>query len=175
MGQITDTDRARNEQSIRAAMDRLLKGELPPGGGRCDLKTLAAEAGVTRTGFYAKKGRDGTIRPGPYQHLADEFLRRLKALHEGGTVPDLRDAQIERLKAANARLKARLAAQDLVIEDMGSFKNRALSQIAAQQAEIQKLRSSITLAGSSGRLLAVPTDYWVATNADDAHSRVGED
>ncbi|WP_225812181.1 hypothetical protein [Streptomyces spinosus] len=45
----------RKEEAIRAAMDRLLRGELPPGG-RCNLKTLAAEAGVTRTGFYPKKG-----------------------------------------------------------------------------------------------------------------------
>ncbi|MGC5412030.1 hypothetical protein ACPXCX_51550, partial [Streptomyces sp. DT225] len=45
---------------------------LPPGG-KTDLKTLAAVAGVTRTGFYPKKNRDGTPRPGAYQHLAKEF------------------------------------------------------------------------------------------------------
>ncbi|MFD3658868.1 hypothetical protein [Streptomyces sp. NPDC058620] len=73
MGRISDTDRTRNEAAIRAAMDRLLRGELPPGG-RCDLKTLAAEAGVTRTGFYPKKDRNGSVREGPYQHLSDEFV-----------------------------------------------------------------------------------------------------
>ncbi|MGC0422765.1 hypothetical protein [Embleya sp. AB8] len=139
MGQITDTNRARNEQAIRAAMDRLLKGELPPGG-RCDLKTLAAEAGVTRTGFYAKKDRDGTIRPGPYQHLADEFSRRLKALHEGGRLTDPRDAQIERLRSANQGLRNRLAGQDTTIEELTDFKQRALSQLAAQHEEILRLR-----------------------------------
>lgn len=86
MGRISDTDRSRNEEAIRAAMDRLLRGELPPGG-RCDLKTLAAEAGVTRTGFYPKKDRDGSLRKGPYQHLGDEFVRRLAALREPGRFP----------------------------------------------------------------------------------------
>ncbi|WP_331000704.1 hypothetical protein [Streptomyces luteolifulvus] len=98
MARISDETRARNEQAIRPAMDRMLRGELPPGG-KCDLKTLAAEAGVTRTGFYPKKNRDGTERPGPYQHLAEEFERRLQALQDAGQVPDLRAAQIERLKA----------------------------------------------------------------------------
>ncbi|MFB8777954.1 hypothetical protein [Streptomyces broussonetiae] len=79
MARISDETRTRNEQAIRAAMDRMLRGELPPGG-KCDLKTLAAEAGVTRTGFYPKKNRDGTERPGPYQHLGEEFERRLRAL-----------------------------------------------------------------------------------------------
>ena len=35
---------------------------LPPGGTR-DLTTLAAEAGVTRTGFYPKKNRDAPRIP----------------------------------------------------------------------------------------------------------------
>ncbi|WP_306819810.1 hypothetical protein [Streptomyces sp. CA-210063] len=116
MGRISETDRTRNEEAIRAAMDRLLRGELPPGG-RCDLKTLAAEAGVTRTGFYPKKDRDGSVREGPYQHLGDEFVRRLVALREAGKMPDPRDAQIERLKAQNAELKERVADRDRTIED----------------------------------------------------------
>lgn len=57
MGRISDSYRARNENAIRAAMDRLMRGELPPGG-KCDLKTLARESGVTRTGFYPKKNRE---------------------------------------------------------------------------------------------------------------------
>lgn len=79
--------RGRNEEAIRAAMDRLLRGDLPPGR-KCDLKTLAQEAGVTRTGFYPKKNRDGTTRPGLYQHLAEEFGRRLQARHHAGEVFD---------------------------------------------------------------------------------------
>jgi hypothetical protein len=121
-------------------MDRLFRGELPPGG-RCDLKTLAAEAGVTRTGFYPKKDRDGSVREGPYQHLGDEFVRRLAALREAGVVPDPRDAQIERLKAQNVELKDRVADRDKTIEELTEFKKLALSRLAAQHEEITHLRS----------------------------------
>jgi hypothetical protein len=49
---ITAAQRIHNENRIRAAMDRLMRGEIPPGG-NCDIKTLALEAGVDRTAFYA--------------------------------------------------------------------------------------------------------------------------
>ncbi|MET7729446.1 hypothetical protein [Streptomyces mirabilis] len=45
-------------------------------------------AGINRTGFYSKKSPNGTVREGPYQHLAEGFVRRLKALHEAGALPD---------------------------------------------------------------------------------------
>ncbi|MFD7472172.1 hypothetical protein ACFV8Z_08215 [Streptomyces sp. NPDC059837] len=140
MGQISSTERRRDEETIRAAMDRLLRGELLHGG-RCDLKTLAAEAGINRTGFYPKKNRDGTVRAGPYQHLGDEFVRRLKALHNAGTLPDPRDAQIARLKAENDTLRDRIARQNTALENLTEFKIRALSRIAAQHEEITRLRS----------------------------------
>lgn len=44
-----------------------------PARGGCDLKTLAREAGVARTGFYARTDPQGNQRPGPYQHLAESF------------------------------------------------------------------------------------------------------
>jgi hypothetical protein len=134
MGRLTDKTRARNEQAIRAAMDRLLRGEIPPGG-RCDLKTLAAEAGVTRTGFYAKGDR-----PGPYQHLAEEFDRRLQHLREAGQRPDRRDAQITRMKAEIASLKKKLAERDAALDELTGFKTLAISRIAAQHEEIERLR-----------------------------------
>lgn len=98
-------------------------------------------AGVTRTGFYPKKDRDGSVREGPYQHLGDEFVRRLAALREAGEVPDPRDAQIERLKAQNAELKDRLVDRDETIEKLSAFKKLALSRLAAQHEEITHLRS----------------------------------
>ncbi|MFF8433594.1 hypothetical protein [Streptomyces bacillaris] len=156
MGRISDTDRSRNEEAIRAAMDRLLRGDLPPGG-RCDLKTLAAEAGVTRTGFYPKKGRDGSVREGPYQHLGDEFVRRLAALRDAGEMPDSRDAQIERLKARNAELKDRVAARDTVIEELTAFKKLVLSRLAAQQEEITRLRNPDP--APPARLIAVSRNH----------------
>jgi hypothetical protein len=56
---ITAAQRVHNENRIRATMDRLLRGEIPPGG-RCDVKTLAAEAGVDHTAFDDDR---------PYSHL----------------------------------------------------------------------------------------------------------
>ncbi|WP_037886358.1 hypothetical protein [Streptomyces sp. NRRL S-646] len=142
MGRISEETRARNEEAVRTAMERMLRGELPSGG-KCDLKTLAAEAGVPRTAFYARKGRDGGERPGPYQHLAEEFERRLEALREAGTIPDPRVAHIERLKNANADLQRRLNARDSEIEELKALKQLALSRIAAQQLEIQRLREQL--------------------------------
>ncbi|KOV36716.1 hypothetical protein [Streptomyces sp. H036] len=152
MARISDETRTRNEQAIRAAMDRLLRGELPPGG-KADLKTLAAEAGVTRTGFYPKKNRDGTTRPGPYQHLAEEFEQRLKTLRESGAVPDLRVAQIERLKVEVAELKARVARRDETITSLKEFQQTALSRLAAQYEEIRRLRAQ---AAAGDAVIALP-------------------
>ncbi|WP_217576289.1 hypothetical protein [Streptomyces sp. GbtcB7] len=140
MGRITDEERARNEQAIRAAMDRVLSGQLRPGR-RCDLKTLAQEAGVPRTGFYPRKTPDGSVRPGPYQHLAREFQRRVDAQQRAGTIADPRAAQIERLKRVIESLKMRLAAQEATIAELTEFKTLAIGRIAAQQAEIEHLRS----------------------------------
>jgi hypothetical protein len=151
MGRISDSDRARNEETIRAAMDRLLRGELPPGG-KCDLKTLALESGVTRTGFYPKKNRGGTTRPGPYQHLAEEFERRLVALQEAGEIVDPRAAQIERLKAQVAELKERVTKRDETLGELSAFKTLAISQITAQHAEITRLREQAAALGNVRRL-----------------------
>ncbi len=136
MGRLSDQDRERNEASIRAAMDRLLRGEIPPGG-KCDIKTLAAAAGVTRTGFYPKGDRRG-----PYQHLAEEFELRLSGCHAAGNIPDPRDAQIARLKDESTKLKARLAVSQSTAEELSGFKTLAISQLAAQHDEIQRLRRS---------------------------------
>jgi hypothetical protein len=137
VGRLTSAARARAEQDIQAAIDRLLRGEIPPGG-RCDIKTLAAAAGVTRTGFYPKDGK-----PGPYQHLADEFHHRLAALRGTGSSPDPRDAQIRRLKDSNDTLTRRLAEKDTQLAELTSFQRQALSQLTAQHDEIQQLRDHI--------------------------------
>jgi uncharacterized protein (DUF3084 family) len=120
-------------------MDRLLRGELSPGG-KLDLKTLAAKAGVTRTGFYPKKNRAGSERPGPYQHLAEEFERRLRALQAVGEVIDPREGQIGRLKAEVDELKKRVAKRDSELTELKDFQVKALSWLAAQHEEILRLR-----------------------------------
>jgi len=43
---ISADQRQQNEARIRTAMDRLLRGQIPPGG-KCDIKTLAREALLT--------------------------------------------------------------------------------------------------------------------------------
>ncbi|WP_438293141.1 hypothetical protein [Streptomyces sp. HUAS TT7] len=139
MGRVSEETRQANEAAIRVAMDRMLSGDLPEGG-KCDIKTLAALSGVVRTGFYPKRGRDGAPRPGPYQHLAEEFERRLAAVQASGTVPDPRVAQIERLKARNSELERRVKDQDAEITRLSEFRQLALSRIAAQHLEIERLR-----------------------------------
>ncbi|MFR9795344.1 hypothetical protein ACL02U_05450 [Streptomyces sp. MS06] len=148
MGRLTAETRARNEEAIRAAMDRLLAGAIPPGGG-CDLKTLAVEAGVTRTGFYPKGDR-----PGPYQHLAEEFERRVKDAQAAGIVTDPRAAQIERLKAQVAELKERAAERDADLAELTAFKTLAISRLAAQHEEIERLREQAAAVGNVSRLPA---------------------
>lgn len=152
MARLTEDDKASNEQAIRAAIDRLLRGDLPPGG-KCDLKTLAAVAGVARTGFYPKRNRDGSERPGPYQYLAREFERRLRELQEAGEVVDPRVAQIDRLKAEVAELKARVAKRDADLADLTEFKTLAVSRLAAQHDEILRLRQHTSGTGNVRQLL----------------------
>ncbi|MEN8649465.1 hypothetical protein ABCR94_02120 [Streptomyces sp. 21So2-11] len=153
MARLTSDAREHNEQAVRAAMDRLLAGDLPSGG-KCDLKTLAAQAGVSRTAFYPKKNRDGTTRPGPYQHLAEEFERRLTTLQDAGQITDPRAAQIERLKTQVAELKERLARRDEALTELTEFKTLAVSRLAAQHQEIERLREQAAGAGNVRRLPA---------------------
>jgi hypothetical protein len=136
---LTPEQRRRNEASIRAAMDRLLRGQLPPRGG-CDIKTLAREAGGARTNFYARTDSQGNQRPGQYQYLAEEFQRRLADLREAGIVSDPRELQITRLKDENVKLRERVWERDAQITELTEFKERALSQLAAQHKEILRLR-----------------------------------
>jgi hypothetical protein len=152
MPRLTEDEKARNEAAIRAAMERILGGNLPPGA-KTDIRTLAALAGVTRTGFYPKKNRDGATRPGAYQHLAEEFERRVRELRDAGQIIDPRDAQIERLKSENAELKKRVAARDTSIEDLTAFRTLAVSRLTAQHEEIERLRAQVA-AGTQVRALA---------------------
>jgi hypothetical protein len=99
---ISAEQRRHTEQRIRAAADALLRGELPPGR-KCDITTLARQAGISRAALYRT-----------YPHLKEEFEQRLAGLQAGGTTPDPRDAQITRLKTHNDELKQRLADRDAV-------------------------------------------------------------
>lgn len=150
MGRLSTRARDDNHTAVKTTMERLLRGEIPPGG-RCDIKTLATQAGVPRTGFYAKNGR-----PGPYQQLAQEFQRRLAALRQAGHIPDPRDAQITRLQQETTRLTQRIADQNATVADLTTARISALARIAAQHDEIQRLRSTAERAANVRTLPAPP-------------------
>ncbi len=137
---------ANNEAKIRAAMTRLLDGGLPPGG-KCDIKTLAGEAGVDRTAFYGTR---------PYAHLRTEFEQRLRELLDAGERPDPRDAQATRLKDEITRLKERLTRSDATISELAGFRDQALARLAAQHHEITRLRQEVRLATGVRRLPVPP-------------------
>jgi hypothetical protein len=142
---ISDEQRQQNEARIRATIDRLLAGDIPPGG-KCDVKTLAIAASVDRAAFYGTR---------PYAHLREEFEARLKARQQAGDLPDRRDAQIARLKDENAALRQRLADRDTAITTLNGFKDQALARLAAQHDEITRLRTHNKRAATV-RLLPAP-------------------
>ena len=133
---------ADNEAKIRAAMARILDGDIPPGG-KCDIKTLAGTAGVDRTAFYGTR---------PYAHLRTEFEQRLEQLRNAGEQHDPRDAQVARLKDEITRLKERLAQSDATTSELAGFRDQALARLAAQHHEITRLRREARMAASVRRL-----------------------
>jgi hypothetical protein len=135
---------ARLANRIRAAIDRLLRGDIPAGGG-CDVSTLARGAGVDRTAFYGAR---------PYAHLREEFETRLRAQREAGQIPDRHHAQITRLKHEIDMLQRRLAARDQTIATLTDFKTEALSRLAAQHEEITRLRAAVA---ASSNIRHLPT------------------
>jgi hypothetical protein len=139
--------RLQNETRIRAAIDRLLRGQIPPGG-KCDVKTLAREANVDRTAFYGSR---------PYAHLREEFEARLATIRETGDLPDPRDAQIHRLKAEVSTLAERLARRDTTIAELTGARAQALSRLAAQHEEITRLRRQAHETAKVRRLPARPS------------------
>jgi hypothetical protein len=130
----TAEQRRQAEQRIRAAAGALLRGDIPPDG-KCDITTLARQAGVSRAALYRT-----------YPHLKAEFEQRLTALRGSGTTPDPRDAQITRLKKENDGLRQRLASRDAALRDLEQFKALAISRLAAQHDEIIRLRRQATAA-----------------------------
>jgi len=140
---ISTAQRKTNENRIRAAIDRLLRGDVPSGG-RCDITTLAQEARVDRTAFYGNR---------PYAHLRIEFEQRLQNLEDAGARPDRRDAQIARLQNEIAALKERLTQSAATIDELTDFRTGALARLVAQHDEIARLRDS---AGAIGKVTRLP-------------------
>ncbi len=135
--------RQQNETRIRAAIDRILRGDIPPGG-KCDIKTLATAANVDRTAFYGSR---------PYAHLREEFEKRLEAMRAADDLPDPREAQINRLKNEVTTLRQRLARRDETITGLTDWRTETLSRLAAQHEEITRLRRT---AGHAARVRQLP-------------------
>jgi hypothetical protein len=133
---LSSQQRQQTEARIRAAADQLLRGDMPPGG-RCDIKTLARTAGVSRAALYRT-----------YPHLKDEFEQRLAQARAAGQVTDPRDAQITRLRQEVQDLRQRLAGRDAAVAELTEFKTLALSRLAAQHDELQRLQSQAARPGN---------------------------
>ncbi|WP_159014200.1 hypothetical protein [Streptomyces sp. NRRL WC-3725] len=84
--------RDQTERRVRAAIDRLLAGQIPPGGA-CDVKTPAREAGISRASLYRT-----------WSHLKGEFEKRRAAVWAAGQQPDQREVRIARLRDLNQPL-----------------------------------------------------------------------
>ena len=90
---ITAAQRTANENRIRAAMDRLLRGEIPPGG-RCDITTLQQagdqpdprDAQITRLKTEITGLKNGVVESTSTINQLTEFqtqaLARLAAQHD---------------------------------------------------------------------------------------------
>ena len=142
---ISNERRRDTEQRVRAAARAMLAGEIPAGR-KCDITTLARQAGISRATLYRS-----------YPHLKAEFEDQLAQRQASGCAPDPRDTQVLRLQDENARLKDRLAAHGSALALLGEFKILALSQLAAQHEEIKRLRAGHTAAArSSGTVLDLP-------------------
>ncbi len=139
---ISAPQRQATEQRIRQTIERLLRGEIPAGG-RCDVTTLARQAGVDRTAFYGTR---------PYAHLRNEFEQRLQASRRDGDHPDPRDAQIHRLKATIDTLQQRITRHEQTTCELTEFRQQALSRLAAQHEEITRLRAALERASNVRRL-----------------------
>ncbi|MEV6946600.1 hypothetical protein AB0N07_32430 [Streptomyces sp. NPDC051172] len=84
-------------------------------------------------------------------------------LRDTGVVPDPRAAQIERLKEQVSGLKERLAVRATQVDGLTDFRERALSQIAAQRVEIERLRD----------VLATPSNVRALPHSSGANAPYG--
>jgi chromosome segregation ATPase len=140
----TDTQRRDIEERLRCAARALLRGDLPPGG-KADITTFTQMAGISRTALYRS-----------YPHIKAEFGRQLAELRSAGQAPDPRDAQIHRLKHQITELKRRIDESETTLGELGQFKALALSRLAAQHEEIQRLRRAAEAATTRATVRQLP-------------------
>ncbi|MFD5326832.1 hypothetical protein [Streptomyces sp. NPDC127092] len=120
------------ERRIRAAIDRLLAGQIPPGGA-CDVKTLAREAGISRASLYRTWG-----------HLKDEFEKRRAAAWAAGRQPDPREGRIARRRDLNQRLTGKFVRTHTELTQLKERHRLLLSVLAAKDDELHRLRRELS-------------------------------
>ncbi|KOU33758.1 hypothetical protein [Streptomyces sp. WM6378] len=125
------------ERRIRAAIDRLLSGQIPLGGA-CDAKTLALEAGISRASLYRT-----------WTHLKDEFEQRRAAARAAGQQPDPKEARIARLRELNQRLTGKLARTTTEFTLLKEGHRLLLSVLAAKDDELERLRRELSTFAST--------------------------
>jgi hypothetical protein len=117
---ISAVQRIQNENRIRAAMDRLLRGELPPDGNG-DIKTRGREASTAPPSTASD----------PTRTCAPEFEQRLQQVRRDGHTPNPKTAQIERLMAEVDKRKP-LTQANTTIDQLTAFRTEASARLAAQ-------------------------------------------
>ncbi|MYS37177.1 hypothetical protein [Streptomyces sp. SID4920] len=132
------------ERRIRAAIDRLLAGQIPSGGA-CDVKTLAREAGISRASLYRTWG-----------YLKDEFEERRAAAWAAGRQPDPREARIARLRDLNQRLTGKLARTHTEFNELKENHRLLLSVLAAKDNELQRLRRELNTSSNTPATVSDP-------------------
>lgn len=78
----------------------------------------AGASGITYDGGLPSTGYDSATGSSPPAE------RRFQALQQAGGIPDLRDAQITRLKTENTKLKERLAQAKQTIDELTNFRRQ---------------------------------------------------
>ena len=145
---------------IRAAIGQLVAGPVPDGL-KCDVKSLCALAGVPRATLYRS-----------YPDLKADFERQRAVAVEASQHPDPRAAQIARLKGEIAELRERLRSKDAELGILNSFRDQALSRLAAQHDEIINLREQVhdTRSGQPAVVPLHPTSPATSSHAERAAS-----
>ncbi|MFD7123917.1 hypothetical protein ACFV9X_11960 [Streptomyces anulatus] len=82
----------------------------------------------------------------------------MNELRDAGKIVDPRIAQIERIKAQNAELKERIVTRDEQIAQLTEFRSLAISRLAAQHDEIERLRRQVTDIGVVRQLPGATTN-----------------
>ncbi|MFJ4585090.1 hypothetical protein [Streptomyces echinatus] len=132
---LSQQQRDQIERRIRAAIDRLLAGQIPPDGA-CDVKTLGREAGISRAAHYRT-----------WAHLKDEFEKRRAAAWAAGQQADPREARIARLRDLNQRLTGKLTRTHTELTRLKERHQLVLSVLAAKDDELQRLRRELSTFG----------------------------